>query len=70
MSKNPFSDFKKPNHNIVGYETLRVPKRAFFGKERIIFAGFSVIAPSWYGGTLHLLEAFQNTDGTLKFCPL
>lgn len=66
VSKEPFKGFIAPKKNIVGHKAYRVPKRDFFDG-RIIFAGFTVTPPSWYGGTLHLMEAFQNADGTLEF---
>jgi len=70
ISKEPFTGFTKSENNIIGHDKLRVPKRAFFGEGRIIFAGFVAATPDGYGGTIQLLEAFQNTGGSLCFQPL
>jgi hypothetical protein len=65
ISENPFGPWTEPKDNYIGNENYRVPKSAFFGG-RVIFSGFVPATPG-YAGNIELLEATQNSDGTLSF---
>ena len=67
ISKNPFSGWRAPNNSKIGTESFRVPKIASFGGVRLIAAGFIPVMSGGYGGEISCLEAWQTSDGTLRF---
>lgn len=67
ISKKPFSHWEKPENNTIGTVSLRVPKIALFGNDRLIAAGFIPIMCDGYGGEISCLEVFQKPDGSLEF---
>ncbi len=67
-SKEPFGKggWITPEENII--DCGRVPKAAYCPwNGDLVFAGFEIAPPIWYGGSLVLKKAVQNPDGTLKF---
>lgn len=64
-SKYPLGPWTEPENNFIGHTNYRVPKSAFYNG-RVIFSGFVPETPG-YAGTIELLEATQNEDGTLSF---
>ena len=67
ISKEPFGPWEAPKNNVIVDETYRVPKRALWKDERIIFAGFNIGNDVHWGGTARFYEAKQQADGTLEF---
>ncbi|MBQ3862056.1 MAG: glycosyl hydrolase, partial [Clostridia bacterium] len=62
ISRRPFSDWQMPENPDIPCES--VPKMALWNG-RILFTGFHRI--DGYAGTLTFTEAWQESDGSLRF---
>lgn len=66
LSRSPLGPWTAPAHNVVVDRDYRVPKCALW-RGRILFAGFRIDPGVQWGGRVHMYEAHQEADGSLRF---